>query len=52
MKNYDILITAQYITNRVDSNTHPQHMILLRTYDKYGKNTAFCETFMSTETFT
>ena len=27
-------------------------MILWRTYDKCGKNTGFCENFMSTETFT
>ena len=37
---------------RGDSNTHPKHMILWRTYDKYGKITGFCENFMSTETFT
>ena len=34
-----------------DSNTHPKHMILWRTYYKYAKNTVFCENFMSTETF-
>ena len=25
--------------HRGDSNTHPKHMILWRTYDIYGKNT-------------
>ena len=24
--------------HRGDSNTHPKHMILWRTYDNYGKN--------------
>ena len=25
-------------------NTHPKHMILWRTYDKYGKNSVFVKT--------
>ena len=35
-----------------DSNTHPEHMILWRTYDNYIKNTGLSENFMSMETFT
>ena len=27
--------------HRGDSNTHPEHMILWRTYDYYGKKTRF-----------
>ena len=39
--------------HRGDSNTHPQHMILWRTYDNYKvKTLVFCENFMSMETFT
>ena len=28
-------------SHRGDSNTHPKHMILWRTYDIFGKNTCF-----------
>ena len=34
--------------NRLDSNSHPQHMILLRTESNYGKITTMILSFVKT----
>ena len=54
-ENFRYFSIKSYVVDAIyrgDSNTHPKHMILWRTYHIYGKNTVFCENFMSTETFT
>ena len=43
MDNFQDFSITSYVVDvyerRGDSNTHPKHMILWRTYDNYGKNT-------------
>ena len=52
MDNFQYFSIKSYVVDVWgDSNTHPKHMILCRTYDKV-KILVFCENFMSTETFT